>query len=51
MKGYTPLHLAADRGHLDVVQFLIKSGADANLKVRQLSNRNSALLILLIGHR
>ena len=28
--GYTPLHWAADRGHLNVVRYLLGSGADIN---------------------
>ena len=30
--GLTPLHLAAMRGHLDVVQYLVERGADWNAK-------------------
>ncbi|KAJ7092628.1 ankyrin repeat-containing domain protein [Mycena epipterygia] len=30
--GYTPLHLAADRGHLSVVGFLLDKGVDRTLK-------------------
>ncbi|KAI5475650.1 hypothetical protein MNV49_001067 [Pseudohyphozyma bogoriensis] len=30
--GYTPLHLAADRGHLKVVEVLVKAGADTSIK-------------------
>ncbi|CCL98289.1 uncharacterized protein FIBRA_00283 [Fibroporia radiculosa] len=30
--GYTPLHLACDRGNLGVVEFLLKRGADVHLK-------------------
>ncbi|RPD64850.1 ankyrin [Lentinus tigrinus ALCF2SS1-6] len=30
--GYTPLHLAADRGHLEVVDILLKRGANPEIK-------------------
>ncbi|KAJ7125673.1 ankyrin repeat-containing domain protein [Mycena crocata] len=30
--GYTPLHLAADRGHFSVVKFLLERGADRTIK-------------------
>ena len=33
-QGYTPLHLACDRGNLAVVQILLSKGADATIKVR-----------------
>lgn len=37
LKGYTPLHLAADRGHLDIVKLLLSKGVDKSIKVRPLS--------------
>ena len=30
--GRTPLHMAAAAGHLNVVQYLVSSGADVNMK-------------------
>ena len=30
--GGTPLHMAAAAGHLNVVQYLVSSGADVNMK-------------------
>jgi len=30
--GFTPLHLAADRGHLGVVSLLLQNGADPSIK-------------------
>jgi ankyrin repeat protein len=30
--GFTVLHLASDRGYLDIVKFLVDSGADLNIK-------------------
>lgn len=29
-QGFTPIHLAADQGHTDIVALLIHNGADAN---------------------
>jgi ankyrin repeat protein len=34
VKGYTPLHLAADRGHLEIVKLLLGKGVDKSIKVR-----------------
>ncbi|EPT04018.1 hypothetical protein FOMPIDRAFT_1046491 [Fomitopsis schrenkii] len=31
--GYTPFHLACDRGHADVVRLLLERGADPSIKV------------------
>ena len=31
-QGYTPLHLAANNGNVDLVEFLLRSGADRNLR-------------------
>ncbi|KAJ9124153.1 hypothetical protein QFC22_000950 [Naganishia vaughanmartiniae] len=33
MAGLTPLHLAADRGHAHIAQYLLNNGADKALKV------------------
>lgn len=33
-QGYTALHLAADRGHAEVVKVLLERGADREIKVR-----------------
>ncbi|KAF7310830.1 Ankyrin [Mycena chlorophos] len=30
--GYTPLHLAADRGHAPIVEFLLKKGVDRKIQ-------------------
>lgn len=32
-QGYTPLHLAADRGYIDIVAVLLQKGADKSIKV------------------
>ena len=33
MKGYAPMHLACDRGHIEVVRFLLSKGARQDAKV------------------
>ena len=33
MKGFTPLHLACDRGNREAVQVLLRRGADCSVKV------------------
>ncbi len=33
-KGWTALHLAAHQGHKDIVELLIKSGANVNQKIQ-----------------
>ena len=40
--GYTPLHIAAQNGHVEVVETLIKSGADISVveKVSQCENND-----------
>jgi len=35
MKGYAPIHLACDRGHLEVVRLLLSRGANKDIKVIQ----------------
>ena len=56
--GYTPLHVAAERGYAAVVQALVKAGADANattmrgttaLMMAAGSRRHGALTALLDG--
>lgn len=33
MKGYAPIHLACDRGHIDIVKLLLSRGAKQDVKV------------------
>ncbi|KAG2198314.1 ankyrin repeat-containing domain protein [Mucor mucedo] len=46
--GYTALHLAADRGYLDIVTFLIDSGADLNIRT---NDDESALHLACISEQ
>lgn len=32
--GWTPLHVAAGHNHLEIVQLLLRNGAEINVKVR-----------------
>ena len=32
--GWTALHLASSKGHLDIVKYLIEKGADINIKIK-----------------
>ena len=36
-KNYTPLHIATIRGHVEIIKYLIKSGADVNVTAGKLS--------------
>lgn len=33
LKGYAPIHLACDRGHLEVVRLLLSRGVNRDIKV------------------
>lgn len=46
--GYTPLHLAADRGHLDVVKLLLSKGVDKTLK--DPDDMTAIELARIVGH-
>ncbi|OBZ78625.1 Acyl-CoA-binding domain-containing protein 2 [Grifola frondosa] len=46
--GYTPLHLASDRGQLAVVELLLKRGADPDIK--DSDNFTAAELAQIAGH-
>lgn len=36
-RGYTPLHAAAASGHVDVVKYLLRSGAEVSVLISMLS--------------
>lgn len=36
-RGWTPLHLASSRGHIDVVQFLLEEGADLEARTDRIN--------------
>ncbi len=40
--GYTPLHLASGKGHIEIVEFLLNHGADIELEI---FNRDTPLLV------
>ena len=46
--GYTPLHQAAQQGHIEILNILLKYGADPNLVSRVTNNFNIYLEILLL---
>lgn len=50
MQGYTPLHLASDRGHLPVVELLLASNVDLSIKVRHLPVADADEIRLMHGH-
>ena len=39
--GYAPIHVAAERGHLEIVQYLITNGAAINAKARSAANSST----------
>ncbi|KAF9455129.1 ankyrin [Macrolepiota fuliginosa MF-IS2] len=47
--GYTPLHLAADRGHLDIVKLLLSKGVDKSIK--DPDDMAALELARIVGHR
>jgi len=53
--GLTPLHKAAQKGHVEIAQILMKAGADANLKNKEgktaaeLAHGDSVLKVLKGG--
>lgn len=42
MQGYAPIHLACDRGNVEVVKILLERGVDLAIKV-------GALCVLILG--
>ena len=51
MTGWTPLHNAAGRGHMNIVTFLVSKGADVNArdKVSIISSSSSSSSLLLLS--
>lgn len=42
--GFTPLHEAAENGHLEIVKVLIKSGADSSMGLKKAYQAGSTAL-------
>ncbi|HUU20211.1 MAG TPA: ankyrin repeat domain-containing protein [Sedimentisphaerales bacterium] len=42
VQGFTPLHLASSKGHIEIVEFLLNHGADTELEI---FNRDTPLMV------